>query len=89
MCDAGKGESVRALKTPLKEYTKGMTDKKRTAATHLMIFMISDEARNTKPYALPVRFMPVRCVTDAKMRLLREELRTEMTKIGMTVVGKF
>ena len=72
----------------LKQYTKGKIDKQRTAATHLMIFMISEEARNVKPYAIPVRFMPVRTLSDKVVRQLKEELRVTMVELGMTVAGK-
>lgn len=56
-------------------------------ATHMLVFMISDELRNTKPYAVPVRMMPVGTVKDATIRELQEELRTVMTELEMTVVG--
>ena len=90
-----KNKSATTIKTELKEYVKGMTDKKRKAATHMLVFMISDEMRDCKSYALPVRFMPVpvmfmpvTTISDRKKRDLREELKTTMTKIGMNVVGE-
>ena len=46
---------------PLKQefllYLKGLYSKKRSAASHLLIFMIADECRNQKPYAVSVQFM--------------------------------
>ena len=79
---------IGSIKEQLKEYTKGKTDKTRTAASHLLIFMISDESRNSKPYALPVRIMPTTTITDAKIRELKDELKKAMIAEGMTVVGK-
>lgn len=61
--------------------------KKREAASHLLVFMISDELRNKKPYAIPVRILTYKSITDAQMRELRDELKMSMDKIGMTVVG--
>lgn len=40
---------VSALKKELDSYVKGVTTKKREAASHLLLFMISDELRIFKP----------------------------------------
>ena len=55
-----------------------------------MVFMIADEKRdlNSKPYAVPVRFLPYHSVTDCRLRELRDELRSTMVNLGMVVVGK-
>lgn len=45
-----------------------------------------DELRNHKPYAILVRFMPYKSLTDAKLREL-EQVEDAMRKAGMTVVG--
>ena len=66
-----------------------MFSKKREAATHLMIFMVADERRDMKPYAIPVRAQPFKSITDAKVRQLRDELKLEMENLGMVVVGMF
>ena len=82
------GVNLHSLKSDLLKYLKDLFSKKRTAATHLLVFMIADELRNRKPYAIPVRFMPYRSLTDAKLRELEFQLEEAMRKIGMTVVGK-
>jgi hypothetical protein len=46
--------------------------KKRAVATHLLIFMISEEVRNRKPYAIPVRILTYSSITDAKLRTLKD-----------------
>ena len=79
---------VSTLRNQLLTYVKNLYGKKRTAATHLFVFMIADESRNLKPYAVPVRVLPFKSVTDKKVRELEEELRNAMTSIGMPVVGK-
>lgn len=53
-----------------------------------MVFMIADEKRDLKPYAVPVRFLPYHSVTDCRLRELRDELRSTMVNLGMVVVGK-
>ena len=50
--------NLTALKSSLLIYLKELFSKKRTAASHVLVFMIADELRNKKPYAIPVRFMP-------------------------------
>ena len=72
----------------LETYTKGLFGKKRKAASHLLVFMISDELRNFKPYAIPVRVVTYKGITDDKVQELKDELKGVMKNIGMNVVGK-
>ena len=65
---------VSTLRNQLLNYVKSLYGEKRTAATHLFVFMIADESRNVKPYAVPVRVLPFKSVTDKKVRELEEEL---------------
>lgn len=81
------GISLLSLKSSLLKYIKDLYSKKRTAATHLLMFMIADELRNRKPYAIPVCFMLYKSLTDAKLRDLEIQLEESMRGIGMTVVG--
>lgn len=76
------------LRSDMAGYLKQLFSKKRVAATHLMVFMIADEARNFKPYALPVRVLPYQSMTDGRLKELEVELRTAMVNLGMVVVGK-
>ncbi|XP_028416819.1 uncharacterized protein LOC114541027 [Dendronephthya gigantea] len=79
--------SMMKLRDKLLGYFKELYSKKRIAATHLMIFMISDELRNTKPYAVPVRFMPYSSITDAKLRELELQIEDAMVTVNMVAVG--
>lgn len=76
------------LEPKLVNYIKQVYMKKRNAATHLMIFMISDELRNSKPYAVPVRFLPYHSITDAKLQKLQSEIEDAMVAVNMVTVGK-
>ena len=78
-----------SLKSGLLAYLKDLYTKKRTAASHMLVFMIADELRNRKPYAIPVRFMPYRSLTDSKLRELELQLEEAMRNMGMTVVGMY
>ena len=58
---------VSTLHNQLLNYVKNIYEKKRTAATHLFVFMIADESRKLKPYAVPVRVLPFKSITDKKV----------------------
>ena len=80
-------KSLLPLKPKLLEYLRGLYTKKGTPATHLLVFMVSDELRNRKPYAVSIRFMPYGSITDRKMRELESEVECTMEKLEMKVVG--
>ena len=80
---------LKNLRNDMAGYLKQLFSKKRVGATHLMVFMIADEARNFKPYALPVRVLPYASMTDSKLRELEVELRNAMVNLGMVVVGEY
>ena len=69
--------------------TLGITTKTRVAASHILIFMVSDELRNFKPYAIPVRVLIYTSLTDMNARDLKDELKGTMEDIGMVTVGMF
>ena len=62
--------------------------KKHNPATHLMIFTISDELRNSTPYAVPVTFLSDHSITDAKLQELQSEIEDAMVDVNMVTVGK-
>ena len=81
--------AIAKLKKQVEAYIKDISVKKRHDASHLLLFMISDELRNFKPYAIPVRVVKYKSITDAKLRELKEELRHAMNDCGMTTVGMY
>ena len=82
--------NIAKLKKEIDAYVKNISSKKkRNAASHLLLFMIIDELRNYKPYAIPVRVVNYKTFTDAKLEELKEELRHAMNECGMTTVGMF
>ena len=68
-------------------FVKGVARHQRTAATHVLVFMISSEERNKKPYALPIQCLPYKGLSDNKMRELANHIITEMVKRKMKVAG--
>ena len=50
-------KSLGELKPRMLKYCKDMYTRRRTEATHLLAFMISDERHSQKPYAIPVWFL--------------------------------
>ena len=45
-------QTLAQLRKGLSQYTKDVFSKKREVATHLMIFMVADERKDMKPYAI-------------------------------------
>ena len=66
------------LRPKLRQFFKDLYRKKRTSATHIMVFMISESKWVKKPYA---------SISDSKLRLLTEKIKLEMNRRGMKAVG--
>ena len=75
------------IRDELMLFVKRVTCHKRTAATHLLVFMISSEERKKKPYTLPVHCLPYKGLSDAKVRELANQIIREMTHLNMKVAG--
>lgn len=73
----------------LLSYCKGVYRKQREAASHVFAFMIAEEKRNVKPYAIPVRFFPDTSITDQKVRHLKQRLVDKRKKLDMLSVGMY
>ena len=73
----------------IKAYTRDLFKKKRAAASHVEVIMISDEKRNCKPYALPVKFVPCQTLKDEQVREFNQEIKQKMAEKGLKVVGRF
>ena len=63
--------------------------KRQPGATHVLLFLVSDERRNRKPYALPVQYVPYKSIRDQFVRDLTDIIKTEMIGLGLKPVGKF
>ena len=68
------------IRNGLNTFIKGVTHQKRTAATPILVFMVSPEERSRKPYALPVQLIPYTSLSDAKVRELANNIIQEMKK---------
>ena len=86
------------LKKRLSEFVKGvfpiscllllgLYKHKRTAATHIMVVMISSESRVRKPYALPVQCFSYVGITVNQMRAILDRVITAMKARNMAVNG--
>ena len=80
-------KKLTVLRKDLEACVKGLTAKNRKAASHLLVFMISDELRSKKPYAIRVRAVPYKELTDTDLGKLRDEIREQMSSIDMITVG--
>lgn len=70
------------------QYLRNLFKKKRTCATHIMVFMVADEQRNSKPYAIPVQYIPYKGIRDQEVRDLTKGIKVQMTNADLKVVGE-
>ncbi len=77
------------IKADARKYLKDLFKKKRTAATHVLVIMVSDEKRNHKPYAIPVKYVPYKSLRDQFIRDLIVDVKEVMVSLGLQVVGEF
>lgn len=80
-------------KTTLKDlgvaqYLRDLFKTKRTPASHVLVFMLSDVKRSQKPYALPVRYIPCRTLRDQFIRDFNKEIKIRMKEKGLNLVGR-
>lgn len=72
----------------LLKHAKSVIKYRRTAASHILIVMISSELRNKKPYALPVQCIPYVSLSDESVRSVCDKLICQMKNRGMKIAGK-
>ena len=70
-------------------YLKNLFKKKQTSASHVLVFMMSDEKRARKPYALPVRYIPYRTLKDQYIRDFSKDIKLMMKERGLKLVGRY
>lgn len=75
------------LKDLLRLVVKGVFRYRRSAATHVLVVMISTETRSKKPYALPVQCIPYVSLKDGEAREILNTVIKEMVQKGMKVAG--
>ena len=78
---------LKEIRQKLIMFIKGVTRHQRIPATHVVVFMISNEERDKKPYALPVQCIPCKGLSDLKVRQLANKIIHEMNARDMKVSG--
>ena len=81
-------EAIQDKSDDYKTLLRNLYRLKRTPATHVMIVSIADEERRRKPYSIPVMYFPYRGISDQTFREKIQEVRVEMTKVGLIPVGE-
>ncbi len=79
--------AVKKVGSKIKSYLSDVYKKKRTAASHVLVTMLSEEKREKKPYALPVRYISYDSLKDQQLRELNIELKKKMVDRGLKLVG--
>ena len=80
-------KKLKSIRQKLITFIKGVTRHQRTAATHILVFMISNEERGTKPYAIPVQCIPYIGISDSKVCQLANNIVHKMVDRNMKVAG--
>ena len=80
---------LKHMQADLKKLLKNLYKKKRVAASHILVIMVSSEQRHLKPYALPVQFIPYKSLRDQHIRDLVQKLKETMVQLGLVVAGQF
>ena len=79
--------SLRGLVKEVKGYLRNLF-KKKIAATHVLVLMLSNERRNKKPYALPIRYVPYRSLRDQFICDLTRDVKLKMQERELNLVGQ-
>lgn len=79
---------MKQLEMEGKTYLRNVFKKRRVAADHVLVWMLSDEKRNSKPYALPVGYIPCNTLRDQHVRDLNAPLKQEMKNRGLKLTGE-
>lgn len=61
--------------------------KRQPGATHVLLFLVSDERRNKKPYALPVQYIPYKSIKDQHVRDMTDAIKSKMMQLDLKPVG--
>ena len=79
---------LRQVHDNYKTYLRNLYKKLRQpSATHVLVFMLSDERRNRKPYALPVMYVPYYSLNDAYLRDLSKIIKLGMKSRHLELTG--
>ena len=83
-------KSMEDKKSDWEKYLRDLFVKRRQpAATHVFIFLLSDECRDKKPYCLPIQYVPYHSLKDQTVRELTNNIRKEMGNLGMLPIGVY
>ena len=61
--------------------------KKQPGATHVLLFLVSDEQRNKRPYAPPVQYIPYKSIRDQYVRDMTDAIKSKMMELDLKPVG--
>ncbi|XP_078621591.1 uncharacterized protein LOC144887927 isoform X2 [Branchiostoma floridae x Branchiostoma japonicum] len=75
------------LREDNKTYLHNLFKKKRVAADHALVVMVSDERRNQKPYAVPILLIPYHSIRDQFLQQFLDKCHEEAKKLGLIPVG--
>lgn len=81
-------KKLTSIRSKLTDIIRRTAHFRRNPASHVFVLMVSSDARNKKPYALPVQCIPYAGLKETDLRRLINDLCREMVSLGMDVSGK-
>ncbi|KAK3748348.1 hypothetical protein QZH41_000090 [Actinostola sp. cb2023] len=83
-------KALKSIEKDMMTYLRNLFIKKRQpGATHVLLFLLSDERRNKKPFALPVQYVPYHSLRDQFLRDLTNNIKQEMMRMELKTVGQY
>ena len=79
--------TIQKLAAKAKAYLCDIHKKRRTAASHVPVTMLSDKRQTKKPYALPVQFVVYESLKDQHIRDFSIDIKKKMVERGLKAVG--
>jgi hypothetical protein len=72
----------------LKYLRNSVMKKGQPAAMHVLLFLVSDERRNKKPFAMPVQYIPYTSIRGQFLRDMTNKIKQEIVKMDLKRVVK-
>ncbi|XP_070565483.1 uncharacterized protein [Ptychodera flava] len=80
-------QRLTSMRETLVTLQKGVMRKRRVPASHVFVWMVSDEFRQFKPYALPVKWFAYKSLTDVRLRDECDKVVQALHDKGYEVLG--
>ena len=88
LIEASVARRLSTLQSKCLSFFRGISRQKRTAASHVMVTLISSSQRKKKPYAVPISCIPYKGLSESKARSHINSVIDAMEQRNMKVAGR-